>query len=258
MDFANIHLHFHILRVGFQVLHCWNDITKPDTPPMAHNIGIFTSLEHAQDATRRVFKHVLETYRNKGYYGRCFDEVDLNLRGLITAYVDTLDATRQVIRRELLLSEFHIVTVYVCNPSWGAETHRVDSDPLATLPRMVYKSNMQAHEAVTPTTELPDTSVGDGRSVASTIISVPSTHQSPPRPAPALVRYDEERSPEWARSRIPLFARRDEGPLRRPGDPPYAQRMDFSLPKPTSSATPSATEQTVESQHCGDVQIDRL
>ncbi|XP_014560402.1 hypothetical protein COCVIDRAFT_89692 [Bipolaris victoriae FI3] len=218
MDFSGIELHFRTPRLGFQVFHYSNDISNPHALPLAHNIGIFNTLEQAQDAAQTELAHVLEFHLNQGHVGRCFRDMNLSLRGLITAYVDSLNDTRQLVRRELILSEFHIVKVDVWDPSWAVEAQRA-----------VHESNVQAHGAVMPTRE-------------------PSTHKCPSEINSTYVQHDEERSPEWARSRIPLFARRDEWPLRRPGDPPYTVRMGFSPPK-LIPCIRSVSEQLVKPQN---------
>ncbi|EMD64147.1 hypothetical protein COCSADRAFT_357055 [Bipolaris sorokiniana ND90Pr] len=202
MDFSCIESHFRTPQLGFQVFHYSNDISNPHTLPLAYNIGVFDSLEQAQDAAQSELARVLKFHLNQGHSGRCFREMNLSLRGLITAYVDSLNKARQSIRRELILSEFHIVKFDAWDPS-----------------RAVHESNVQAHEL--------------------------SMYKLSSEIDPPFVQHDEERSPEWARSRIPLFVRRDEGPLRRPGDQPYTVRMGFLPPKPIP-AIRSISEQSVK------------
>ncbi|KAJ5063259.1 hypothetical protein J3E72DRAFT_147517, partial [Bipolaris maydis] len=161
----------------FQVFHYSNDISNPHALPLAHNIGIFRNLKQAQDAAQCELTRVLGFYLNQGHSGRCFREMDLSLRGLITAYADSLDDARQLIRRELILSEFHIAKVDVWNPSWTVETGRT-----------IRERKAQVHER--------------------------SAYRFRWEDDPRFVQHDEERLPEWATSRTPLFARRDEGPLR--------------------------------------------
>ncbi|EUC48261.1 hypothetical protein COCMIDRAFT_2875 [Bipolaris oryzae ATCC 44560] len=215
MDFSGIELHFRTPRLGFQVFHYSNDISNPRALPLAHNIGIFDSLEQAQYAAQSELVRVLELYLSQGHSGRCFRDMNLSLRGLITTYVDNLNDARQLIRREFILSEFHIVKVDVWDPPWAVRARRA-----------VHESNVQAHQVIMPIRE-------------------PSTQKHLLEINPRFVQHEEERSPEWARSRIPLFARRDEGPLRRPGDKPYTVRMGFSPPK-RMPAIRSMSEQSVK------------
>ncbi|EOA90696.1 hypothetical protein ACJQWK_11436 [Exserohilum turcicum] len=236
MDLVNAQQPLHIPGIGFQVFHYRHDIFTPGIPPMAHHIGVFTSLAHAQEAARFEFERVLAEYLTHGYYGRCFNEIDLNLRGLITAYVDIVEHGR-VLRREVYLNEFHITTVDVWDPTWDAEVRRVGENMLFNGLRsghVIYEkadgaaaSTAMSHEPVGP--------------VAPTF-ELPEPHRILEREAKSVpfgVQHEEERSPEWARTRIPIFTRRDDAPFRRPGDAPYADRMPFSPPPPKSPVPPS-------------------
>ena len=198
---------------------------------MAIYLGSFRSTERVEQAMTEESHRIVVDYLNHGSYGRSFSEIQVSLVGAIRASVDTHDSQGRVTGQRQVLFEFHIRTI--------------DSraDQAARLPDG-YHANAEG------------TFIRERHTHMYTVkhrytIAIPDP---PPAPAPFGVQHDEERSPEWARTRVPLFDRRDDAPVRRPGDPPYSFIMRRSLPW-TVVVTPPI-DQAVEASGNEEVRAD--
>lgn len=183
---------------------------------MAIYLGLFSSTELVQRAITEEAHRIFVDYLNHGSYGRSFSEIQVSLVGAIKASVDVHDSQGRVTGQRQVLFELHIKTI---------------DDPAGSL---------RVHGTPSQATRLPD---GYYANTNGTFIQQPATHMrtvkhrqpiatplSTPQPAPLGVWHDEERSPEWARSRVPMFDRRDDAPFRGPSDPPYSFIMRRQLP----------------------------
>lgn len=91
---------------NFQVIHLRNPSFSSNGTESFDMLGIYPSLATAQRIAIRALEYALDGCRRRGYRGRYADEIDLQLRGLITVLVeDSQD--------EIPLSEFHIHEVYL-------------------------------------------------------------------------------------------------------------------------------------------------
>jgi len=105
-----------------------------------------------------------------------------------------------------------------------------------------YISNMQGATKEMPILGLPGPPDQHKEPVTPSNVAGQEEHVTSPEPTPPSSQvppmgpqYDQEIQPDWARTRIPLFDLRDDGPFRRPGDKPYAHTMVLLSPPPTLS-----------------------
>ncbi|EDU48988.1 hypothetical protein PtrSN002B_009499 [Pyrenophora tritici-repentis] len=115
--------------VGFVLKHYHKPIFPPNAPVKIFYLGIFTSLTLAQEAAQHALQCTLSKLIDQGYHGRYWKDVDLELRGLVTAYGETV-VNGHLATQEYCLSEFHMETIEVWDPSWDAEVHRSSEDAL--------------------------------------------------------------------------------------------------------------------------------
>jgi hypothetical protein len=126
---------------GYQLIHHEALPYSDGASFITHNIGVYVNFAQARVAAEDLIERTLNDYLRRGYYGRYYDEIDLDLRGLITRYVDTvLDGYD--LKREFPISEFLIQFVEVWDHIWEAEARPVEEEPLFGIKPSGF-SNMQ-------------------------------------------------------------------------------------------------------------------
>jgi hypothetical protein len=226
--------------LGFEAVRYEKRSLSSDSFIIVHRIGIYHTFAIAQAAAQNDLQRTLVDYLRRGYYGRYFNDIDLEQRGLITVYHES-SVDGYMLNREIPVSEFRLATINVWDNAWEAETRLLGEELSFGNPRGGIISNMQGTGTAMPIVRLPVKSALHKEPSAPERIAKRGEHVVMPEPAPPSpqfpppgVQYDEEHQPEWSRTRIPYFDRRDDAPFRRPGDTPYAQVMTFSPPAPTS------------------------
>jgi hypothetical protein len=227
------------LGLGFEAVRYEKRSISSDSLIIVHRIGIYHTFAIAQAAAQNDLQRTLVDYLRRGYYGRYFNDIDLKQRGLITAYHESL-VDGYMLNREITVSEFRLATINVWDNTWEVETRLLGEELSFGNPRGGIISNMQETGMTMPTVRLPvkpelykEPSTPEHIVKRGEYVVMPEPAPTSPQFPPLGVQYDEERQPEWSRTRIPYFDRRDDGPFRRPGDTPYAQVMTFSPPAPT-------------------------
>jgi hypothetical protein len=228
--------------LGFQVLHYHRSSFDPDSSIIVHHIGIYPTFALAQTAALFALHRIVNDYLRIGYHGRYYEQIDLNLWGLVTAYKEsTLDG--YVIMREIPMNEFRLETLDVWDNAWESDTRLAGEELQFGNPRGGIFANMQGTGRAFPAVRLPADPEQPKEPATPKHIARRGEHVVMPEPAPSSPQfpplgpqYDEECQPEWSRTRMPLFDQRDDGPFRRPSETPYAQVMVLSPAAPTSSA----------------------
>jgi hypothetical protein len=242
METANDHPPLPGPGLGFEVVRLDRSSVSLNSSVTVHHIGIYRTLALAQAVALVDFRLKLDGYLHTGYHGRYHNQIDLEHRGLITAYQQQ-SVDGYTFDREIALTEFRIGTIAVWDNAWKAETRLLGEELSFGNPPIGSISNVQGTKKPMLIVRLPDKPDQHGEPVMSDPAArrgdpvvmhepTPLSAQIPP-PGP---HYYQERQPDWSRTRTPLFDRRDDAPFRRPGDAPYAQVMTFSLPAPTLRA----------------------
>jgi hypothetical protein len=226
----------------------------PDSSIIVHHIGIYHTLVLAQAAALFVLRRTLNDYLRIGYYGRYYEEIDSKLRGLITAYKEST-VHGYMLMREIPMSEFRLETLNVWGSEREAETRLAGEELRFENPRGGIITNTQGTSTALPVVRLPVKPQQHKQPATPKRIAKRGEHVVMPEPArsspqlpPPGAKYDEECQPEWSRTRLPLFDRRDNGPFRRRGQTPYAQVMAFSSAA-TATLISSAEFVSLNSEH---------
>jgi hypothetical protein len=248
---------------GFEVLHYQVLPYADGTPTVVQNLGVYPNFAQAQAVARHELERTLIDYHQQGYHGRYSDEIDLNLRGLITKYNGAL-VDGYLLLREIPLSEFVIKIVEVWDNTWEAEARLAEEELLlgtklrkvsnmsgtigARRPEPIVVVRLPVSVDRNPPSTDQRTAVFPYVLKRAEPMHVSESTERPPTPRP---HFTEEAEVEWAASRPSWIdvRRKDDTPFR-DWEPPYTQRMPFSppAPPPDRSLDPSASQGVIRAE----------
>ena len=177
-------------QTGYIATHYRLDHPSP-LVHLAHS-PIHPTLSAAQAHARREFAHFLNHYLHTGFHGEYCDDLDLSRRAHITAHVRS------------------------CGPGW-----------IGPWEEVVLSEFVISEEEIQGSAVRSEGLFGNGGSVnmiGHRTASAMRLHTFMMRPGPDFAL---EGWYEWTQTRLPRPGRRDDGPFRRPDDPPYDESMGF-------------------------------
>lgn len=190
---------------NFQVIHLRNPIFTTNISESFDLLGIYPSLATAQRIATRALDHAVSEYQRRNYRGRYSSDIDLQLRGMITAFV----ADSQ---HEICLSEFHVNEVYLGDDAAARHErcwYAASAEVAVSGAQLVQQQQQQHHHHHSWLT------------ARSAIQPLRFDRCALGRIVFAECCWAYENGPEWAHTRIPLFSRRCDGPFRTRDDTLY-------------------------------------